>query len=175
MSSFSTAYVVAPNISAATPYIPSPTQLNGAGPIVDLIPQIIRNVNTPTGVALDITPGSTTIVYTAPSSVSAGTYLVAANFSLTAGSSSSWSSSEAIICDIATTDVVGVITIPVVTVQPAYFSYFPALSQPVYLRVEGLLQADSGGTICCRVTRAGTGISANKFGDVFNLTVQKIE
>jgi len=173
MSSSSTAYVVAPNISATTPYIPEQTQLNGTGPIIDLIPQIIRNVATPTPVALENVVGSTTILYTAPSSVDVGTYLVSANFRLET-TSGSWSTNEAMVCDIANTNAVGLITIPVVTLRPAYVSYFPGATEPIYLNVTGLLELSVAGTIACRVTRSGAGITSNKTGGINSLTVQRI-
>jgi hypothetical protein len=174
MSSFSTAYIVAPNVPAGTAtLIPNPTKLNGTDPIIDLIPQIIKNEATPTPVALSNTIGSTTTLYTAPSGVSAGTYLVSANFRFET-TSGSWSASEAMICDIANTDAVGLVTLPVVTLRPGYVSYFPSATEPINLTVTGLLELSSSGTITCRVTRAGAGITSNKTGAINSLTVQKI-
>ena len=173
MSSSSTAYIVAPNVPAGTAtLIPNPTKLNGTDPIIDLIPQIIKNEASPTGVALGTIPGIT-IVYTNPSSVSAGTYLVSANFILET-TSGSWSSAEAIVLDISTTAGTGVVSNPKISVQPAYFSYFPAATENISATVTGLLELNASAFINCRVTRAGAGITTNKTGAVFNLTVQKI-
>jgi len=172
MSSSSTAYIVAPNTATGTSTIPNPTQLNGSGPTVDLIPQIIRNGITANSVLLDDTPSSSTTVYTSPSAVSsAGTYLVSANF-LVDIAGTSWTNAEAIVLSISMTGG-GVETTPFVTLQPAYFSQFPATNQPVEANVTGLLRTTIAGQIICRVSRFGTP-SANKYGGIFSLTVQKI-
>ena len=174
MSSSSTSYIVAPNSTVnQTPYIPSQTQLNGTGPIVDLVPQILRNVNSPSGVALSNVSVSTTTVFTSPSFVgSAGTYLVSANFSLGIEGGVSWTSSEAIVLTVSMTGG-GVQNRPAVTLQPAYFSQFPAVNQPINITVTGLIETTISGNITCNVSRFGTP-STNKTGDIFSLTVQKI-
>jgi len=172
MSSSSTAYIVAPNTATGTSTIPNPTQLNGAGALVDLVPQIIRNGITANSVLLDDTPSSSTTVYTSPSSVSsAGTYLVSANF-LVDIAGTSWTNAEAILLSISMTGG-GVSTTPFITLQPSYFSQFPATNQPVAATVTGLLTTTIAGQIICRVSRFGTP-SANKYGGIFSLTVQKI-
>jgi len=174
MSSSSTSYIVAPNSTVdTTPYIPSQTQLNGTGPIVDLVPQIIRNVNSPGGVALNNSPSTTTVVYTSPSSVgSAGTYLVSANFVLSIQGGISWTNGEAIVLTVSMTGG-GVQNRPALTLQPSYFSQFPAVNQPINATVTGLIETTISGQITCNVSRFGT-LSTDKFGDIFSLTVQKI-
>lgn len=172
MSSSSFAYIVAPNTSATTPYIPSQTQLNGTGPYVDLVPQIIVNAENPTGVALGNIAGST-IVYTSANSVSAGTYRVEANFILET-TSGSWSSSEAMLLTIATTSNTGVVTNPELSIQPDYFSYFPSATETIFATVSGLLELNATAFPNCLVTRAGGGITTNKTGAIISFTIQKI-
>jgi hypothetical protein len=173
MSSSSVAYIVAPNTATGgTSTIPNPTQLNGTGALVDLVPQIIRNQISATSVLLDNTANSTTTVYTSPSAVSGpGTYLVSANFLIDIAGTS-WTNAEAILLSISMTGG-GVSTTPFITLQPSYFSQFPATNQPVAATVTGLLTTTIAGQIICRVSRFGTP-SANKYGGIFSLTCQKI-
>lgn len=172
MSSSSTAYIVAPNTSATTPYIPNPTQLNGTGALVDLVPQIIVNSENPTPVALGSIAGDT-IIYTSATSLSAGTYRVEANFRL-ATTSATWLTSEAIILSIGTTALTGLVTNPELSLQPDYFNYFPDAAETIFATVSGLLQLNATAFPNCVVTRGGGGISANKTGAITSFTIQKI-
>lgn len=172
MSSSSYAYVVAPNTSATTPYIPSQTQLNGTGPLVDLVPQILVNTESPTPVALGSIPGDTA-VYTSPTSFSAGTYRVEANFQLKT-TSATWQTSEALILSIRTDANTGLVSNPELSVQPDYFAYFPSATEDIFATVSGLLQINATASPNCIVTRGGGSISANKTGAISSFTIQKI-
>jgi hypothetical protein len=172
MSSSSFSYVVAPNTSATTPYIPEQTQLNGTGPLVDLVPQILVNAENPTGIALGTIPGST-VVYTSANSVSAGTYRVEANFILQSPTGSAWDASEAMLLTIATTANTGVVTNPEMSMQTAEF-FFVDANLTIFATVSGLLQLNATAFPNCLVTRGGANISTNKTGAIISFTIQKI-
>ena len=173
MSSSSIAYIVAPNNTINyTPYIPDPTQLNGGGPYVDLVPKILVNTESPTPVALGNIPGDT-VIYTSGSSVGAGTYRVEANFILKT-TSATWQTSEALLLSIRTTSNTGVVTSPELSVQPDYFAYFPSATEDIFATVSGLLELNATAFPNCTVTRGGGGISANKTGAITSFTIQKI-
>jgi hypothetical protein len=173
MSSSSTSYIVAPNSTVnLTPYIPEQTQLNGTGPLLDLIPQIISNLPTPVAVPLFNVPGITA-VFTSLSSVVAGIYMVQANFLLET-TSGSWSSAEQITLSVATDSLTGFVNGPEITMQPAYFSLASAATQPIYATVTGLLELNATAFINCLVTRSGGGITTNKTGALVSLTAQRI-
>jgi hypothetical protein len=62
---------------------------------------------------------------------------------------------------------------PSLTLQPAYFSQFPATNQPIDITVTGLIETTIAGQITCNVSRFGTP-STNKYGGIYSLTYQKI-
>ena len=173
MSSSSIAYIVAPNVPAGTAtLIPNPTKLNGVDPLIDLIPQILVNAETPTPVALGSIPGDT-VIYTSGSSVSAGTYRVEANFHLET-TSATWQTSEALLLSIRTTANTGVVTSPELSIQPDYFAYFPSVTEDIFATVSGLLELNATAFPNCTVTRGGSSITANKTGAITSFTIQKI-
>jgi len=173
MSSYSTAYIVAPNNTVNyTPYIPDPTQLNGGGPYVDLVPKILVNTESPTPVALGNIPGDTA-VYTSATKVGPGTYRVEANFILkTTGAT--WQTSEALLLSIRTDANTGVVTSPELSVQPDYFAYFPSVTEDIFATVSGLLELNTEAFPNCVVTRGGGSITADKTGAITSFTIQKI-
>lgn len=172
MSSSSIAYIVAPNVPAGTAtLIPNPTRLNGTGPLVDLVPQILVNTESPTTVALGSIPGDT-VIYTSANSVGAGIYRVEANFRLKT-TSTTWQASEALLLAIRTTANTGLVSNPELSVQPDYFAYFPSATEDIFATVSGLLELNATAVPNCIVTRGGA-VSANKTGAISSFTIQKI-
>lgn len=173
MSSSSTSYIVAPNSTVnTTPYIPSQTQLNGTGPLVDLVPQVIVCNPSPTYIGLSTTPGITDILYTDPTLREAGTYAVMANYVFqTTGAA--WQSSETMILDICTTATTNVTVIPNLTLQPNYFNDFNSVGRELELAIVGLVILTGPAYLNARVSRVGS-LSANKVGGIQSFTAQKI-
>jgi hypothetical protein len=163
---------VNPNWLGVTPaFIPSQTQLNGTGALVDIVPRIFKNLNAPTGegVALSNTDGASTTVYTSPS-VEAGTYQVSVSFEIeNDGTVVGWSNAEQMLLSISST---GITTRPLLSLQPAYFNQFNAANDPIYITLTGLVTT-TGGTLLCNVIRYGVP-STNKQGSVYCFTAQKI-
>ena len=173
MSSSSTSYIVAPNSTVnLTPYIPEQTQLNGTGPIVDLIPQIILCTDSPSFSALSMTAGITDILYTDTTLRTAGTYAVVANYQFRT-SSAGWQSSETMTLDICTTATTNVTIIPVLTLQPNYFNDFTTATDDLRITLVGLVTLTGPAYLNARVSRAGS-LSANKSGAIQSFTAQKI-
>jgi hypothetical protein len=173
MSSFANSYNVVPNSTVdTTPYIPARTQLNGAGPLVDLIPQIIYSVGVPSYQALSNTSGTTNILFTDILFQDVGTYMVTVNYGfITTGAP--WQNSETMILDVCTTDTENVIAIPNVTLQPNYFSNFVSDDDEIDIGLTGLVELTGPAFLNARVTRYGS-LSANKRGGLYSMTIQKI-
>jgi len=173
MSSSSTSYVVAPNSTVdTTPYIPSQTQLNGTGPLVDLVPQIILATTTPSFYPLSNTAGITNILYTDPTLRPAGTYAVVANYAFKT-ELAGWSNAETMVLDISTTGTTNVSLTPNLTLQPNYFNDFVGATDELELAIVGLIILTGPAYINARAVRNGTP-SQNKVGGIQCFTVQKI-
>ena len=173
MSSFSTAYVVAPNRRVdTTPYIPEETQLNDTGPIIDLIPQVIYS-GAPTYFPLSNTPGSTTIIFTDIMLRDAGTYAVTVNYSILGNFLVPWINSEVMVLDVCTTDTENVIAIPNVTLQPNYVNNFVSGDDEIDIGLTGLVELTGPAFLNARVTRYGS-LSTGRQGGLYSMTVQKI-
>jgi hypothetical protein len=174
MSSFSTAYVVAPTrIINTSPYIPEETQLNDTGAVVDLIPQIIYS-GAPSYFPLSNTPGSTTIIFTDITLRGAGTYLVTVNYSILGNFLVPWVNSETMVLDVCTTDTENVVAIPNVTLQPAYVNNFTSFSNDdIIVSLKGNIELTGPAFLNARVTRYGS-LSANRQGGLYSMSVQKI-
>lgn len=173
MSSSSTSYIVAPNSTVSlTPYIPEQTQLNGTGPLVDLIPQIIVCTDNPSFSALSNLPGTTNILYTDPTLRQAGTYMVMANYVFKTDLAA-WSNAETMILDICTTATTNITILPNLTLQPNYFNDFNSMTDELELAIVGLVVLTGPAYLNARATRAGLP-SANKSGAIQSFTAQKI-
>jgi len=173
MSSSSTSYIVAPNSTVdTTPYIPNQTQLNGTGPLVDLVPQIILATTTPSFYALSNISGTTNILYTDPTQRPAGTYAVVANYVFKT-ELAGWSNAETMVLDISTTGTANVTLTPNLTLQPNYFNDFVGATDELELAIVGLIILTGPAYINARAVRNGT-LSANKVGGIQCFTVQKI-
>jgi hypothetical protein len=173
MSSSSTSYIVAPNSTVnTTPYIPEQTQLNGTGPLVDLIPQVIVCTDNPSFSALSMVAGTTDILYTDTTLRTAGTYAVVANY-LFRTSGAGWSNSETFQLDICTTGTTNVTVIPNLTLQPNYFNDFNSATDELELAIVGLIILTGPAYLNARASRAGV-LSANKSGAIQSFTAQKI-
>lgn len=173
MSSSSTSYIVAPNSTVnTTPYIPSETQLNGTGPFVDLVPQVIVCTPSPSLSPLSMLAGTTDILYTAPTLRGAGTYMVMANYVFNT-SGAGWSNSETMILDICTTGTTNISVLPNLTLQPNYFNDFNSVPDELELALVGLVILTGPAYLNARVSRQGS-LSANKSGGIQSFTAQKI-
>jgi hypothetical protein len=173
MSSSSTSYIVAPNSTVnLTPYIPEQTQLDGTGPIIDLIPQIIVCTATPAFLPLSDLPGTINIAYTDPVSRDAGTYMVMATYAFKT-ELAGWSNAETMTLDICTTGTTNVTILPVLTLQPNYFNNFSAITDDIRITLVGLVVLTGPAFLNARSQRNGTP-SANKVGGIQSFTVQKI-
>jgi hypothetical protein len=173
MSSSSTSYIVAPNSTVnLTPYIPEQTQLNGTGPLVDLIPQIIVCTTTPSFSALSNLPGSINVLYTDPTLREAGTYAVVATY-LFKTDSAPWANAETMTLDICTTATTNVTVTPVLTLQPNYFNDFTTMVDDLRITLVGLVVLTGPAYLNARASRNGTP-SANKSGAIQSFTAQKI-
>ena len=173
MSSSSTSYIVAPNSTVnLTPYIPEQTQLNGAGPVIDLIPQIILSTTTPSYYPLSNLPGTINILYTDPISRDAGTYMVMATY-LFKTELAAWSNAETMSIDICTTATANISIIPSMTLQPNYFNDFTAATDDIRITLVGLVVLTGSAFLNARASRSGSP-SANKVGGIQSFTAQKI-
>jgi hypothetical protein len=161
MSSSSVAYVVAPNSSATTPYIPSPTQLNGTGPLVDLVPTVYDITNSP----ISLNDTGTTTLWTSPT-LAIGVYQVNAAAQFYVGGIPSWQTNESFTLYIGTPFYNSAI----ISCQPFYQADNGSF---VYVTMSGLIKLTSAQTVSLIINRSATG-SANKLGDVTSLTLQKI-
>jgi len=171
MSSFTNAYIVAPNSSATTPYIPSPTQLNGTGALVDLVPTILTKGSS--SVSLPVSNATTTI-YTFPSALAEGTYLISYNLQLLRdGGGANWNTNEYASTGIYTSTGFPADYSAIATFQP-YYQTSLAPSGDVFFPVSGFLQLTSTQTPIITVTRNGTQ-SANKSAAVIFVSYQKVE
>jgi len=173
MSSLSASYVVAPNSTVdTTPYIPEQTQLNGTGPVIDLIPQIILSTTTPSYYPLSNLPGTINILYTDTTLREAGTYMVMATY-LFKTELAAWSNSETMTLDICTTATANISILPVLTLQPNYFNDFTAMTDDIRITLVGLVVLTGPAYLNARASRNGTP-SANKVGGIQSFTAQKI-
>jgi len=162
MSSFSPAYVVAPNSSSTTPFIPSPTQLNGTGALVDLVPTVYDITNSP----ISLNDTGTTTLWTSPTTLAIGVYSVNVTAQFYVGGIPSWQSSESFTLYIGTPFYNSAI----ISCQPFYQADNGSF---VYVTMTGLIKLTSAQTVSLIINRSATG-SANKLGDVTSLTLQKI-
>ena len=173
MSSSSTSYIVAPNSTVnLTPYIPEQTQLNGTGPLVDLIPQIILCTTTPSFYPLSNLPGTINILYTDPTLREAGTYAVMATYWFKT-ELAAWSNSETMSLDICTTATANISIIPNLTLQPNYFNDFTTATDDLRITLVGLVTLTGPAYLNARASRNGSP-SANKVGSIQSFTAQKI-
>jgi hypothetical protein len=171
MSSFTNAYIVAPNSSVSTPIIPSPTQLNGTGALVDLVPTIITKGSSI--VSLPVSNATTTI-YTFPSALAAGTYLITYNLQLLRdGGGANWNTNEYAYTEVYTSSGFPADYSAIATFQP-YYQTNLAPGGDVFFPVSGFIQLTSTQTPIITVTRNGTQ-SANKSAAVFFVSCQKVE
>lgn len=172
MSSSSTAYIVAPNSSVnTTPYIPSPTQLNGTGALVDLVPRIITKGTS--AVSLPVSNATTTI-YTFPAALAAGTYLITYNLQLLRDAGgANWNTNEYAYTEVYTSSGFPADYSAIATFQP-YYQTNLAPDGDVFFPVSGFIQLTSTQTPIISVTRNGTQ-SANKSAAVFFVSCQKVE
>lgn len=154
-------------------FIPSQTQLNGTGALVDIVPRIFTNQNPPiggAGTALSNSDSVSTTIYTSPS-VEAGTYQVSVSYEIdNDGTVVAWNTAEQMLLSIGGT---GVTVRPLLNFQPAYVNQTTAANDPIYITLTGLVVTTAAGTLTCNVTRYGT-ISTNKQGVVYCFTAQKI-
>jgi hypothetical protein len=171
MSSSSVAYIVAPNSSTTTPMIPSPTQLNGAGALVDLVPTILTKGSSI--VSLPVSNATTTI-YTFPAALVAGTYLITYNLQLSRdGGGANWNTNEYAYTEVYTSSGFPADYSAIATFQP-YYQTNLAPGGDVFVPVSGFIQLTSTQTPIISVTRNGTQ-SANKSAAVFFVSCQKVE
>jgi len=171
MSSSSFSYIVAPNSSVTTPIVPSPTQLNGAGALVDLVPTIITKGSSI--VSLPVSNATTTI-YTFPSALAAGTYLITYNLQLLRDAGgANWNTNEYAYTEVYTSSGFPADYSAIATFQP-YYQTNLAPGGDVFFPVSGFLQLTSTQTPIITVTRNGTQ-SANKSAAVFFVSCQKVE
>lgn len=118
MSSSSTSYIVAPNSSATTPYIPNPTQLNGTGALRYIYPQFTGQGSTTTLVQNT----SVQTVYTTTESFAAGTYQVQASYYC--NGDTAWGATEEMIIEASTVGAAGILFASCGnTFMPAYCSH----------------------------------------------------
>ena len=152
----------------------SPTQLNGTGATVQLVPTILSFIDNPTPVALGNVDGGITVIYTSPTSVVAGTYWCHAvvNISSTAVS---WSSNEQMAFSINTVAQTGIIASSTETFcQPYYISSSPGIGGNFSVACSGLVQLDATAFPRVTVMRLGTGLTGTRYGDVQSIIWQKI-
>jgi hypothetical protein len=152
--------------------VPSPTQINGTGPTVDLVPNVILFAEFPSFYPLSDIAGTINILYTDTTLRQAGTYLVMANFAFKT-ELAAWASSESMILDICTTNTANVSIIPNLTLQPGYFNDNNSIPKELELAIVGLIKLTGPAYLNARATRQGT-LSANKVGGIQSFTAQKI-
>ena len=165
---------VNPNWLGVTPaFIPSQTQLNGTGALVDIVPRIFRNVLPISGgatTALSNTDNATTTVFTSPT-VEAGTYQVVVGFEIeNDGTVVAWSNAETMTLSIGGT---GVTVYPLFSLQPSYVNNFSTANDVIYYTLTGLVTTTASTTLLANVIRNGVP-STNKQGTVYLFTAQKI-
>jgi hypothetical protein len=171
MSSSSVAYIVAPNSSTTTPIIPSPTQLNGAGALVDIVPRVLTK-----GASIVSLPQSntTTTVYTFPAALVSGTYLITYNLQLIRDAGgANWNTNEYVYTETYTSTGFPADWSSIGTFQP-YYQTNLAPSGDVFVTVSGFMLLTSTQTPIITVTRNGTQ-SANKSALVNFVSCQKVE
>lgn len=152
----------------------SPTQLNGTGATVQLVPTILSFIENPTPVALGNVDGGQTVIYTHPTSVVAGTYWCHAVVNVTS-STVSWSQNEQMTFTISTTAQTGLIASSTETFcQPYYISSGPGIGGNFSIAASGLIQLNATAFPRVVIMRLGTGITGNRFGDVQSFIIQKI-
>jgi hypothetical protein len=171
MSSSSTAYIVAPNSSATTPYIPSPTQLNGTGALVDLVPTIITKGTSYISIPQS---GATVTLYTFPSALAAGTYLITYNLELVIDAGgANWNTNEQCYTEVYTSSSFPADWSAIATFQP-YYQTNLVPNGGVFVTVSGFFQLTSTQTPIIRFARNGTP-SANKSASINFVSCQKVE
>jgi hypothetical protein len=159
--------------SATTPFIRSPTVINGTGATVDLVPRIFRNISPISGgttTALSNGDNVTTTIFTS-SIVEAGVYQVLVGYEIeNDGTVVAWSSAETMTAVIGGTNVS---IYPLLSLQPAYVNNFSAANDPIYITLTGLVTVTAASTLLCQIIRNGTP-STNKQGNVYLFTAQKV-
>lgn len=141
--------------------VPSPTQLNGTGTTVDLIPTIYDITNS----AISLNTSGTTTLWTSPS-LAIGVYAVTAAAQFYVGGIPTWSAGESFTLYFGTPFYNSAL----ISCQPYYQADNGSY---VYVTMNGLIKLTSAGTVSIIINRAGT-TTANKLGDVTSVTVQRI-
>lgn len=175
MSSSSTAYIVAPNSATGTSStIPSPTQLNGAGALVDLVPTILTKGAGGSSVPLSNTSGVYTTLFTFPSALAPGTYIINYNLECQTGTptATNWNTNEYVYTEVYTSTSFPADWSAVASFTPYYQSYNPPTGG-VFFPVSGFLELSSTLTPIIRIGRQGT-LSTSKTGLIIFASVQKI-
>lgn len=176
MSSSSYAYIVSPNDPppAGLTEIPSPTQLNGTGPLVDLVPRVLSKGDNTT-IALSNTPAAFTTLYTFPEALEAGTYIINYTLECSTGSptNTNWNTDEYIYTETFTSTSFPADWSCIASFQPYYQSFLPPQAG-VFFGVSGFIQLNSTLTPIIRIARNGT-LSASKFAAVIFVSCQKVE
>jgi hypothetical protein len=147
--------------------VPSPTQLNGTGTTVDLVPTFYADGNN-----VEITADVTTI-YTTPVSVGPGQYFCTCSifYFKTVSGSADWNTNENYALEVQN-NISGTIASCDLTFSPYYMAYKDGLNCNSYISFSGVVGLSGTGTI--RVVLTTLNRSAGKSIRVDILSIQKI-
>jgi hypothetical protein len=142
-------------------------------PVTSTLPtMVVRRITDTSLVALDGASDSTTTIYTSAGSVDAGYYFINVTFTVGAQPPTAFNAAESMFLQVIGNANFQTSTCSL-SFDPFYQSIFEGTNAVSVLSASGIMIQSGTGQIAVTIQRRGT-TSANKYGQVYSLTYQKL-